>query len=138
MSTAGLYGASRRRWVTTTVRDRAAKPAPDLIERNFTVTAPNRLWVADISYIPTWAGFLYLAVVLDACSRKIVGWAVETHLYAKVRTPIRRRMFVSLRSTLDPYRNLACYTGQALASLEHLKEIPQSMMRQLDELLRAS
>ena len=80
MSTAGLYGASRRRWVTTTVRDRAAKPAPDLVERNFTATAPNRLWVADISYIPTWAGFLYLAVVLDAFSRKIVGWAMETHL----------------------------------------------------------
>ena len=80
MSTAGLYGASRRRWVTTTVRDRAAKPAPDLIERNFTATAPNRLWVADLSYIPTWAGFLYLAVVLDAFSRKIVGWAMETHL----------------------------------------------------------
>ena len=57
MSTAGLYGASRRRWVTTTVRDRAAKPAPDLIERNFTATAPNRLWVADISYIPTWPAF---------------------------------------------------------------------------------
>ena len=80
MSTAGLYGASRRRWVTTTVRDRAAKPASDLIQRNFTATAPNRLWVADISYIPTWAGFLYLAVVLDAFSRKIVGWAMETHL----------------------------------------------------------
>src|SRR6202521_3735869 len=80
MSTAGLHGASRRRWVTTTVRDRAAKPAPDLIERNFTVAAPNRLWVADISYIPTWAGFLYLAVVLDAFSRKIVGWAMESHL----------------------------------------------------------
>jgi putative transposase len=62
------------------VRDRAAKPAPDLIERNFTVAAPNRLWVADISYIPTWAGFLYLAVVLDAFSRKMVGWAMETHL----------------------------------------------------------
>ena len=58
MSTAGLYGASRRRWVTTTVRDRAAKPAPDLIERNFTAAAPNRLWVADISYIPTWPAFL--------------------------------------------------------------------------------
>jgi putative transposase len=59
------------------VRDRAAKSAPDLIERNFTATAPNRLWVADISYIPTWAGFLYLAVVLDAFSRKIVGWAID-------------------------------------------------------------
>ena len=80
MNTAGLYGVSRRRWVITTVRDRAAKPATDLVERNFTAAAPNRLWVADISYIPTWAGFLYLAVVLDAFSRKIVGWAMATHL----------------------------------------------------------
>src|SRR6266436_6420978 len=80
MSTAGLWGVSRRKWVATTVRDRAAKPASDLVERNFTAAAPDRLWVADITYIPTWAGFLYLAVVLDAFSRKIVGWAMETHL----------------------------------------------------------
>ena len=80
MNTAGLCGVSRRKWVTTTVRDRAAKPASDLVERNFTAAAPNRLWVADITYIPTWAGFLYLAVVLHAFSRKIVGWAMETHL----------------------------------------------------------
>jgi putative transposase len=79
MNTAGLYGVSRRR-VITTVRDRAAQPASDLVERNFTAAAPNRLWVADITYIPTWAGFLYLAVVLDAFSRKIVGWAMETYL----------------------------------------------------------
>jgi len=62
------------------VRDRAAKPASDLVERNSTAAAPDRLWVADITYIPTWAGFLYLAVVLDAFSRKLVGWAMETHL----------------------------------------------------------
>jgi putative transposase len=80
MKAAGLYGASRRKWITTTVRERGAQPAPDLVERNFVVTAPNRLWVADITYIPTWAGFLYLAVVLDAFSRRIVGWAMATHL----------------------------------------------------------
>jgi len=62
------------------VRDRDARPAPDLVERNFTAAAPNRLWVADITYIPTWAGFLYLAVVLDVFSRRIVGWAMETYL----------------------------------------------------------
>ena len=71
---------SRRKWITTTVRDRNARPAPDLVERNFVAPGPNRLWVADITYIPTWAGFLYLAVVLDAFSRRIVGWAMETHL----------------------------------------------------------
>ena len=80
MREAGLHGASRRKWVTTTVRDRNARPAPDLVNRNFTAAAPNRLWVADITYIPTWAGFLYLAVVLDAFSRKIVGWAMEPYL----------------------------------------------------------
>jgi putative transposase len=80
MRAAGLRGVSRRNWTTTTVRDRDARPAPDLVERNFAAAAPNRLWVADITYIPTWAGFLYLAVVLDVFSRRIVGWAMETHL----------------------------------------------------------
>ncbi len=80
MNAAGIYGVSRRKWVITTTRDRAARPAPDLVERNFRASGPNRLWVADITYIPTWAGFLYLAVVLDAFSRKVVGWAMETHL----------------------------------------------------------
>ncbi len=77
---AGLIGASRRKWIHTTVRDRNARPAPDLVERNFLAPQPNCLWVADITYIPTWAGFLYLAVVLDVFSRRIVGWAMETHL----------------------------------------------------------
>src|SRR5208282_4202724 len=80
MRAAGLVGVSRRKWLTTTVRDRDARPAPDLVERHFVAPGPNRLWVADITYIPTWAGFLYLAVVLDAFSRRIVGWAMETHL----------------------------------------------------------
>jgi putative transposase len=80
MANAGLYGVSRRPWVTTTVRDRNARPAPDLVGRNFVAPAPNRLWVADITYTPTWAGFLYLAVVLDVFSRRIVGWAMETYL----------------------------------------------------------
>ncbi len=80
MRAAGLKGVSRRNWIITTVRDRHARPAPDLVERNFTAAAPNCLWVADITYIPTRAGFLYLAVVLDVFSRRIVGWAMETYL----------------------------------------------------------
>ena len=80
MREAGLHGATRRKWMNTTVRDRTARPAPDLVNRNFAAAAPDCLWVADITYIPTWAGFLYLAVVLDAFSRKIVGWAMETYL----------------------------------------------------------
>jgi len=80
MKAASLKGASRRRWMVTTVRNQNARPAPDLVERNFTAAAPDCLWVADITYIPTWAGFLYLAVVLDVFSRRIAGWAMATHL----------------------------------------------------------
>ena len=80
MQAVSLRGASRRPWVITTVRERHARPAPELVERNFTAAAPDCWWVADITYIPTWAGFLYLAVVLDTFSRRIVGWAMATHL----------------------------------------------------------
>ena len=79
MMQAGLAGVSRRRFVTTTVKD-GGRQAPDLVERNFAAEAPDLLWVADITYIPTWAGFLYLAVVLDAYSRRIVGWSMATTL----------------------------------------------------------
>ena len=80
MRRAGLEGVSRRKWIRTTRRDPAQRPAPDLVQRNFTADAPDRLWVADITYVPTWEGFLYLAVVMDAWSRKIVGWALDTTL----------------------------------------------------------
>jgi putative transposase len=79
MHLAGLQGVSRRKWVCTTIRD-GSRPAPDLVQRHFSADAPDRLWVADITYIPTWAGFLYLAVVLDVFSRRVVGWAMETYL----------------------------------------------------------
>jgi putative transposase len=80
MRAAGLVGVSRRRGARTTVRGPGGDDAPDLVQRNFTAAAPDQLWVADITYVPTWAGFLYLAVVLDAFSRRVVGWAMATHL----------------------------------------------------------
>ena len=64
----------------TTRRDRDASPAPDLVERDFGAPGADQLWVADITYVPTWAGFLYLAVVVDAWSRRVVGWAMANHL----------------------------------------------------------
>ena len=79
MAQSGLAGVSRRKFVTTTVND-GGRQAPDLVERNFVAERPDLLWVADITYIPTWAGFLYLAVVLDAFSRRIVGWSMGTTL----------------------------------------------------------
>ena len=76
MRTDGLRGVSRRRaWCVTTKRDKAQRAAPDLVQRQFVASDINQLWVADMTYIPTWAGFVYLAVVLDVFSRKVVGWA---------------------------------------------------------------
>lgn len=80
MRAAGLYGVTPQRFIRTTVADPAADRAKDLVERQFAADGPDQLWVADITYIPTWSGFLYLAVVLDVWSRRIVGWAMETHL----------------------------------------------------------
>jgi putative transposase len=81
MRSAGLIGASHRRGgPVTTRRDENSRPAPDLVDRNFTASGPNQLWVADITFIPTAAGFLYLAVVLDVWSRKVIGWATANHL----------------------------------------------------------
>jgi putative transposase len=74
-----LHGASRRKFVITTVREETAAPAPDLVKRNFTAAAPNRLWVADFTYIPTQVGFMFLAVVLDVFSRRVVGWSMAAH-----------------------------------------------------------
>lgn len=77
MRKAGMRGVSRRRSFTvTTERNHRQRPAPDLVKRQFHADAPNQLWVADMTYIPTWTGFLYLAVVIDAFSRKVVGWAM--------------------------------------------------------------
>ena len=80
MRAANLRGLHPRRFVTTTIGDPVADRALDHVDRHFAAEGPDRLWVADITYIPTWAGFLYLAVVLDVWSRRIVGWAIEPHL----------------------------------------------------------
>ena len=76
-----LQGVSRRKAPRTTQRKPEARPAPDLVQRDFTTEASDRLWVTDVTYIATWAGWLYLAVVVDAWSRKVVGWAMSTHLH---------------------------------------------------------
>ncbi len=84
MRTAGMQGVSRRKKVLTTIRKPGARPAPDLVKRDFTADRPDQLWVADITYIRTWAGFLYLAVVMDAFSRRIIGWSMANHLRAEL------------------------------------------------------
>lgn len=84
MRAAGLQGVSRRKHTRTTVRRPGARPAPDLVNRNFVSDRPDQLWVADITYIHTWAGFLYLSVVMDAWSRKIIGWSMANHLRTEI------------------------------------------------------
>ena len=84
MKLAGVEGVKRSKKVFTTKSDpESAKPA-DLVNRDFTAPAPNRLWVADITYVATWAGFAYVAVVIDVFSRMIVGWNVASTLRAEV------------------------------------------------------
>ena len=81
----GIEGVTRRRFKTgTTKRDAKARPAPDLVNRDFSAKGPDQLWVADITQVRTWSGWLYLAVVLDAWSRRIVGWAMATRMPAEL------------------------------------------------------
>jgi putative transposase len=80
MQAAGLQGVSRRKPPRTTLKKPGARPAPDLVDRDFTADRPDQLWVADITYIRSRSGFLYLAVVVDAFSRRVVGWAMANHL----------------------------------------------------------
>jgi transposase InsO family protein len=80
MRSAGLRGVYAARFVRTTQVDPTADRATDLVDRQFAADGPDRLWVADITYVPTWVGFLYLAIVLDVWSRRVVGWMMDTHL----------------------------------------------------------
>ena len=88
----GLRGCMRGRRRSTTRRDDDRLPrAPDLVDRRFLAASPDRLWLADITYVPTREGFLYLSFILDACSRKVVGWSMANHLGTGgwLRTPFR-------------------------------------------------
>ena len=86
MCAAGIFGCGGcRRKARTTLRSQAARtsPAPDLVKRYFTPEAPDRLWVAEITCVRTWEGWLYLSFVMDTYSRKVVGWSMANHLRAE-------------------------------------------------------
>jgi putative transposase len=85
MRQAGLVGRPLRRFRQTTVADPLVQ-VEDLVQRNFTASAPDQKWFGDITYIRTWEGWLYLAVILDAYSRKVVGWAMADHLRTELAT----------------------------------------------------
>lgn len=82
MRTLGIQGVVRGRRHRTTIADMTEPQPADLVQRNFRVSAPNRLWVADLTYVRTWAGFAYVAFIIDAYSRAIVGWQVSHSLHA--------------------------------------------------------
>ena len=126
-----IEGVTRRRFRTgTTKRDAQARPAPDLVNRDFSADGPDRLWVADITYVPTWAGWLYLAVVLDAWSRRIVGWAMATHMQAEL---VGDALYMAIRRR-QPKEGVVHHSDQgsqytSLAFGKHCREagIAQSM-----------
>jgi putative transposase len=80
MRAAGIAGVRRGKRVRTTKPDPAAARHPDLVGRDFTATAPNQLWVTDLTFVPTWAGVAYVCFLTDAFSRMIVGWRVASHM----------------------------------------------------------
>lgn len=86
MAELGISGKCGRRKLRTTWRDKSATPAPDRVERDFTAKRPDELWVGDITYIPTGEGWLFVASVLDVCSRMIVGWSIADHLRTELCT----------------------------------------------------
>ena len=97
MGAMGMAGAVRgRAWVTTTDAASAGVRPPDLVDRQFTATRPNQLWVSDFTYVATWKGFVYVAFVIDVFSRRIVGWRVWVANYYSARNPLRLSSLVIL------------------------------------------
>ena len=132
MRQAGIAGCHRRKRTWTTRRDDSQPPAPDRVNRQFAAAGPNELWVADITYVPTWAGFGYLATVLDVFSRRIVGWSYATHM----RTELIVDAIDMAIETRRPPRGLihhsdqsAQYTSDAFAAACRRLGVTQSMGR---------
>ena len=107
MRKSGLVGRTPRRFRRTTIPDPSAQ-AQDLVQRQFDPSEPNQLWLSDITYIRTWQGWLYLAVFLDAYSRKVVGWALADHLRTELVTSALQMALNSRR----PPAGLICHSDR--------------------------
>ena len=133
MRLAHIRGVSRRRaWVVTTRRDKDKQPAPDLVKREFKAIGPNQLWVADMTYVPTWAGFIYLAVVLDVWSRRVVGWAIGESMTAEL---VLSALNMALQQrkpegVIDYHGPNRTYNSQRLDSVNLTIDASQTQQRQ--------
>jgi len=108
MRQAGLSGLIVKKWKATTIRVPGVRVADDLLDRNFAAGAPNRCWVADITYLRTWEGWLYLVAVQDLFSRRIVGWAMADHMRAELVTDALQMALTNRR----PERGLIWHSDQ--------------------------
>jgi transposase InsO family protein len=107
MHKAGLVGRTPRRFRRTTIADPNTQVV-DLVQRQFDPTAPNQLWLSDITYIRTWEGWLYLAIVLDAYSRKVVGWALADHMRTELVTSALQMALIGRQ----PTPKLVCHSDR--------------------------
>ncbi len=90
MAQHGIQARHKRKYIATTNSNHGLPVAPNLLERNFTATAPNQVWTTDITYVPTAEGWLYLAVIIDLFSRQVVGWSMQPHMKAELVTDALR------------------------------------------------
>jgi len=132
MRAASLVGCHRRRRARTTVADPAHMPAPNLVARDFTAAAPDRLWLGDITYVATQEGWLYLATLLDAHSRRVVGWAMADHLRTELALDALAMAFRTRRPTpgLVHHTDRGCqYTAAAYRGALAARGVTASMSR---------
>ena len=125
MRAAGIEGARRSKRVKTTRPDPASARHPDLVQRKFTATAPNRLWVTEWTFVPTWAGVAYVCFIVDAFSRMIVGWRVASHMRTEM---VPDAIVMDRRSRGARHDDLRCHSdaGSQFTSIrygERLAEI---------------
>ncbi len=129
MRQAGIHGISKRRGFTvTTRRDKHQTPANDLVNRRFHATGPNQLLVADMTYVPTWMGFLYLALVIDVWSRRVVGWAMGERMtadlvLAALNMALEQRKPNGVIHHSDPEADLRPVSPNCQSMLHRTKEV---------------
>jgi putative transposase len=131
MRAAGLAGRPPRRFRRTTIADPKAQ-LDDLVQRDFTASAPDRKWFGDITYIRTWEGWLYLAVILDAYSRKVVGWAMADHLRTELATAALQMALTTRRPDPGLIHHTdrgGQYTSSAYGELLTAHQVRQSIGR---------